>query len=304
MTTAANWADVDVLTDAVDEMGEGPLWNEDDSTVYWVDGGPTSKVLRRYHLNDRRTESWPLDTRAVGLNVLSGGGFLVTFQKFLATMAANPNQRTDIAITGMDFEHERLNDSAVDSAGRLWIGTMDRKVSQPVGCLYRIDQDFNVKKVDEGFTVSNGIAWSPDDSTLYFCDSRPGKLFAYDFDLGRGEISRRRVLLDFAGREGRPDGCAIDSEGFLWIAEIGAGQVIRVAPDGRVAREVKLPIRRPTSVAFGGPDMRTLFITSMSYGLSKEALAAEPYAGRLFAIDAGVAGRRRDRFRMSTRGKV
>ena len=141
-----------------------------------------------------------------------------------------------------------------------------------------------------GITLSNGIAWSPDDRTLYHCESRPGLVYAYDYDADTGQPSNRRVLIDFTGKGYHSDGCTVDSEGFLWVAEVGGGKVGRYAPDGRRVGEVVLPISRVSSVMFGGPDLRTLFITTMRYRLTPEELAVQPLAGQVFSVDPGVQG--------------
>jgi L-arabinonolactonase len=155
---------------------------------------------------------------------------------------------------------------------------MDFNIRDAVGALYRVDPDLGVHRMDVGITLSNGIAWSPDDRTMYYCDSRPGRIYAYDYDLATGTIGNRRLFVDFKGRKGRPDGCTVDAEGGLWVAEISASQVVRFDPSGKEEFALRLPVSRPTSVMFGGSDLRTLFITSMKHGLSAEELAREPQA--------------------------
>jgi sugar lactone lactonase YvrE len=135
--------------------------------------------------------------------------------------------------------------------------------------------------------VSNGIAFSPDWRTMYHADSRPGRIYAYDYDVASGKPTRRRLLIDYAGLGRRPDGCTVDAEGFLWVAEIDGARLGRYAPDGRLEQTVMLPVSKPASVAFGGADLRTLFITTISYGL---APGAEAWAGMLLSIRVDVAG--------------
>ena len=189
-----------------------------------------------------------------------------------------------------------FNDGKCDRRGRFWTGTMDRETHRPLGALYRVDTDFSVHRMDGGVTLSNGMGWSPDDRTMYYCDSRPGVVHAYDYDIATGGIANKRLFIDFRERGGHPDGCTVDAEGGLWIAEIGAGRVVRFDPSGREVATVKLPVTRPTSVAFGGPGLRTLFVTSMRLGLTEAETAAQPDAGCIFAAEPGMAGLPEPRF--------
>lgn len=281
---------VECVTDVVNDIGEGPLWSARDRSLYWIDAGLEPKTLLRYQPHSRRTDVWQLPYRASSIMQRKAGGLVIGFQRGLAVADPPPDALRTLELNGVDFDRERFNDSAVDRAGRLWIGTFDRTFKEPLGKLYRIDRSLQAVPMAAGFMMSNGIAWSPDNRTLYFCDSRPGRIHAYDYDIASGAISRPRVFMEFTGRRGRPDGCAMDSEGFLWVAEIDAGQLLRLAPDGRIEREVKLPISRPTSVAFGGNGLSTLFVTSMTYGLSPAQRAEQPFAGRLLALQVDIAG--------------
>jgi sugar lactone lactonase YvrE len=167
---------------------------------------------------------------------------------------------------------------------------MDKTLAAPVGGLYRIDADRSVTKVAGGITLSNGIAWSPDDRVMYHCDSRPGYVYAYDYDIETGTPSDRRIHIDLSTTPYQPDGCTVDAEGFLWLAEVGSGRIGRYAPDGRRVGDIELPVKRVTSVTFGGPELDLLFITTMSYDLTPEELSAQPLAGRLFVAHPGMRG--------------
>lgn len=282
--------EINCVTEAVNDLGEGPLWSARDGAMYRVDSGNEPKTLARYRPASGTTDVWKVPQRTASLMQRTRGGLVLGYQRGLAVCDPVPAGVHDLAVTGIDFERERLNDSAVDRAGRLWIGSFDRTLETASGGLYLIDKSLRAVEMDRGFMVSNGIAWSPDNRTMYFTDSRPGRIFAYDFDLASGTIANRRVFMDFTGRAGRPDGCAIDADGCLWVAEIDAWQIIRIAPDGRVEREIKLPIRRPTSVAFGGDRLETLYITSMTFGLTEIERREQPLAGRLLSIGLDVRG--------------
>ncbi len=142
----------------------------------------------------------------------------------------------------------------------------------------------------EGIRLSNGIGWSPDNRVMYHCDSRRGYVYAYDYDIDSGTPTNRRIHLDLTSAGDHPDGCTVDAEGFLWLAEVGSSNVGRYAPDGRRVGGITLPTPRVTSVMFGGPRLDLLFITTMRYNLSPEESARQPLAGRLFVCEPGVKG--------------
>ena len=153
-----------------------------------------------------------------------------------------------------------------------------------------------VKKIIPGVTVSNGLAWSADFTTMYYIDSPTHGVDVFDFDPRDGSLSKRRRLITFVAGEGLPDGMTVDAEGGLWIALHGSGSIRRYTPDGRVDRVVRVPPPMVTCCAFGGPDLTDLYITTMSEGLSAEARRAQPLAGALFRCRPGVRGRPAYRF--------
>jgi sugar lactone lactonase YvrE len=158
------------------------------------------------------------------------------------------------------------------------------------GSLYRIDAQHQVVKMAEGICIPNSLAWSPDDRTMYFADTFKRAIYAYSFDIDTGSISNQRVFARFAEGSGAPDGSTVDAEGFLWNAVYGGGRLHCYAPNGRLHRSVELPMSQPTSCAFGGTDLNTLYVTSASQRLRAEQLAREPFAGAIIAIDVGVKG--------------
>jgi sugar lactone lactonase YvrE len=155
--------------------------------------------------------------------------------------------------------------------------------------------------MDSGFICSNGLGWSPDDRTMYFTDSMVRTIWAYEFDLPTGALGARRVFAKLADNDGVPDGLTVDSEGFVWSAIWDGWRVIRYAPDGSIDREVSMPVQRPSSCMFGGPDLKTLYITSACVELGWSALAKGPLAGALFALECDVAGLPEPAFHFSSR---
>lgn len=270
------------------DLGEGPLWSDAEKALYWHD--VTARILHRLDPASGEVRSHPLPAMPGSFAFRRSGGMLAAFRNRLALFDADGGTASDIRGHDIDFGSERCNDGACDPGGRFWVGTFDPSLERTGGSLYRIDPDLSVHRMDTGFAMSNGIAWSPDGQVMYFADSRPGRIYRYDFDPRSGTLGERAVLLDYADRQGRPDGCTVDSEGFLWVAEVTAGQVSRYAPDGRHDRSIRLPVSKPTSLAFGGRDLRRLYVTTMRYGLSGAEREAEPLAGRLLSVEVDVAG--------------
>jgi sugar lactone lactonase YvrE len=276
------------VTDFAAVIGEGPLWSPHHAALYWID--TVTRKLMRMRAPFEKSEIRDLPYRPSCLASLPDGRLLVGYKKGVGLFDFDRGQALQLPLEGVSFENEIFNDGACDAAGRLWIGTRDRNVSSPLGALYRIGPDLKAERQADKLIVSNGLAWSPDGRTMYHTDSRPGRIDAYDFDMKAGRISNRRVFMDYASKHGHADGCTMDAEGCLWVAEVEGSRVARYSPEGKLDREIRLPVPKPTSVMFGGEKLSTLFVTSMRYGLSEEELAAAPNSGMIMAIDLDVQG--------------
>lgn len=269
-------------------LGEAPVWIEAEQALYWVDAfGPT---VSRYKPDDGSNEVLPGNIPGpIGcLMPRRRGGFLLGLGDGLYSPLPAPARLVDL---GVGWPENRLNDGKADRAGRLWIGSIHAAETAPTGHLYRVGADLAWVRADTGFVCSNGLDWSLDDRTLYFAESGTRTIFAYDVDPASGGLGSRRVFATLSGGDGTPDGLAIDTEGYLWCACWDGWQILRFAPDGGIDRRIAMPVQRPTSLAFGGPDYATLFVTSARMELTATELARGPLAGSLFALTPGVAGR-------------
>jgi sugar lactone lactonase YvrE len=186
--------------------------------------------------------------------------------------------------------HNRFNDGKVDRSGRVWAGTMNEHGPEATGSLYRLDPDGSIHNMASGFVCSNGLGWSPDNRTMYFTDSMVRTIWTYEFDPETGALGDRRVFATLAEDDGFPDGMTVDSEGFVWSAVWDGWRILRFAPDGSIDRTVQMPVQRPSSCMFGGPDLKTLYITSACVELGWNALKRGPLAGSLFALPTDVPG--------------
>lgn len=280
-------AEIRMVGDFTAVAGEAPLWSAAEQALYWLDN--RERLLVR--LRDGVTEARRLPYRPNCLAPLtSGKGLLVGYRKGIGTFDFDSGRAVQLPISGAELDVVSFNDGACDAAGRLWIGTRHREASEPVGALYRITPDRGLARMRGGLVVSNGIAFSPDGRVMYHADSRPGRIDRHELDIASGTLSASRVLIDYAGLGRRPDGCTVDAEGFLWVAEIDGWRVARYDPEGRLERTIMLPVQKPSSVMFGGPELSTLFVTSIAYGLDGAALAAQPAAGRVMVVETGLRG--------------
>lgn len=273
------------IADVGATLGEGPVWDSREGALYWADI-PERRVLRWSEAEGVRAievnrHVCCLLPRASGGFIGAGyEGFIAIDDKFGITPIGNPEPH---------LPGNRFNDGKIDRTGRLWAGTMDRAESSDSGTLYRMDPDLRWHAIDTGYRVTNGPAFSLDGRTIYHSDSARQTIYAFDL-AADGTATGRRVHLAFKQGDGYPDGMTVDAEDCLWVAFWDGGCVRRFSPDGQMLTQISLPVRRPTSCAFGGERLDRLFITSASRDLSPQERAAHPQAGGLFIVDPGVCG--------------
>lgn len=271
-----------------DQLGESPVWDGHMQRLYWIDSlagtihclDPVSGELRDFHA-----------PAPVGSMVLRrDGGAMLALRHGFARYDFELDAVTPIAEIGCDHPMVRLNDGKVDPFGRFVAGTMHhgRAQDEPaLGALYRL-QDGAVTLLDTDFGVSNGPCFSPDGAILYVADSARRSIWTYDYRRD-GPPANKRLFADTSVLNSGPDGATVDADGYLWSVLVRAGTLARFAPNGRLDRTVELPVKHPTSVAFGGTDLDILYVTSISK--STNLSTPEPDAGGLFAIEGlGVRG--------------
>jgi sugar lactone lactonase YvrE len=269
-------------------LGESPCWDWHSGRLYWADiKGMAIEFLCPSTGTHRR---FAVDVRPSGLATRADGTLIVACDRGCAFF----EPRSGTLHSKWNIEEgrpeNRCNDAKADSMGRFWVGTMHDGETENTGALYCISADRSVRRMLDNIGIANTLAWSPDDTTFYFADSRIQTIFAFDFERRAAQLSNRRIFATTAGQPMTPDGSAVDREGYLWNAQWGGARVVRYAPDGRIDRIISLPVSQPTSCAFGGPDLSTLYITSARIGLNARQLAQEPLAGSIFAVDVGIGG--------------
>ncbi|NUB08709.1 SMP-30/gluconolactonase/LRE family protein [Azospirillum sp. Vi22] len=280
--------DAHCVWEAGAQLGEGPVWSPSCNALFAVD--IRGSRLLRYSPTDGRGRAWPLEEAACWLvERADGAGFVAGLRSRRLVGLRLDGERLTIGRELVRLEEDapgnRLNDAMADAAGRLWVGSMDDAEQDASGSLYRVGPDGSVERADEGYTVSNGPALSPDGRTLYHTDSPSRTIFASTL-AADGTLSGKRAHIRFGEEDGYPDGMTCDAEGHLWVAHWSGSRVSRFRPDGTLDRVVRLPVSNVTSCAFGGPGLDQLFITTAA----QDAPDGEPLAGGLFACTPGVVG--------------
>ena len=277
-------------------VGESPRWSESDQALYWAD--IHGKTINRFDPISGATKSWLLPerigcfsfTRSGAPSAQRSGKIIAGMQTGIHLFDLETMQGTCLFELKPANAAIRFNDGRCDSAGRFWAGTMKEGGAERAGALYRYDINTGGTVMVGDMIIPNGLAFSPDSRTLYHSDSRQDYVFAWDHDTATGDIRNQRIFLAMDLTEGRPDGAAVDTEGYYWVCHVNGWRVARYSPEGKIDRVIGLPVQRPTMCAFGGSGLDTLYVTTATYPLSETALAKQPLAGSLFAIDVGVRG--------------
>jgi sugar lactone lactonase YvrE len=292
---------VDRITEPADQVGESPVWRTDEGALYWVD--ITACWIHRLELESGRRTRWQTQEQ-VACIAFDHAGQLVAgmesgmFQVHLGGDEAATAQR--VAAPEFAMDNMRFNDGRCDRQGRFWAGTMHRDMAaaHAVGALYRLGFDLTLSSpLVQGLVTQNGLAWSPDGTTMYLSDSHPSVrlIWTYAFDTESGALSSRKVFVDMNQHPGRPDGAAVDADGCYWTCANDGGQLLRFTPAGKLDRSIPLPVSKPSMCAFGGAQMDILFVTS----IKPPAAAGRPLerdAGAVFALRPGVQGTEEPRF--------
>ncbi|SNR81179.1 SMP-30/gluconolactonase/LRE family protein [Puniceibacterium sediminis] len=274
---------IEVAHRAAAQLGETPLWDARAQRLRWIDiEKPTLYSLDPETGATDATEQ--PGTYLGGIALTRSGGVLLARDLTLVTASADGTNARVLAVTPDETHPDtRLNDGRVDCHGQLWIGTMDNELHRSIGGLYRVDPDGTMTRHFSDVVVSNGIAFAPDGRRMWFTDTRRHLTWTITLD-ETGAPTSRGLLSDFTATADRPDGACVDADGCLWQAVFAGGRIIRYAPDGRIDREIALPVSNPTCLCFGGPDLKTLFVTTATKFLPPDVLAAEPLAGSVLAI--------------------
>jgi sugar lactone lactonase YvrE len=269
-------------------LGEGSIWHQESRSLLWLD------ILRcELHVFDPATgadEVFPTGSYPGTVVPARDGSLLLALQDGIHRMDRS-NGKMELLANPLPGPPIRFNDGKCDPSGRFWVGTLSMDGAQGKAQLFRFDADGSLREMLSGVSNSNGIVWTSDRRTMYYNDTPTRCVQAFDYNDASGNISRRRIAFPIAGGDGMPDGMTIDAEDKLWVALWGGSEVHRYDPlSGDLLARVQLPAPHVSSCAFGGEDLRTLFITTARSEMNDEELARFPQSGNLFAADAGVRG--------------
>lgn len=284
---------IQVAFDQKMQVGECPLWHPIEAALYWVD--IDGCAVHRLHPATGAHKSWRMPTEPGCIARNATGGLVVALRSGFFHLDTGNGTLQAIAAAPYDTATTRFNDGRCDAAGRFWAGSMYEPRDRQLGAMYCLDHG-TIHTHWSGVTVSNGLAFSPDNHTLYHADTTAHLIRRYAFDLEHGTASAPQVLRQFSSDKsrddygGRPDGAAVDSEGAYWCAMFDGGRLLRLSPGGEILREIPLPVRCPTMIAFGGADLRTLYITSARHNRTAAELAEYPLSGCLLSMRVEVPG--------------
>jgi sugar lactone lactonase YvrE len=284
---------IECVVDCRNRLGEVPVWDVAEQALYWVD--IEGKLLQRYTPATGAVERWQMPERISSFALREEGGLIVAFASGIALY--------DLVTGGIEWiarpdknPRNRFNEGKCDRRGRFWAGTMDDRMTQHSASLFRVDPDLSVHRMLGEIGISNCFVWSLENDAFFFADSMDRRIYRFDYDHAAGRIANRSLFTDTTAQNVVPDGGTIDEEGFIWNAQWDGWRVVRYAPDGRIDRIVEMPVQKPTSCMFGGPDLATLYVTSAIWDLTPDKLKDQPAAGGLFALDLGIRGVPEPRF--------
>ena len=270
-------------------LGEGAFWNHKTQELYWVD--IEDQLLNIYNPQTKKNRSLPTPSKIGTVVPRNTNETIVALQDGIYTMNLKSGDVVLLSDIESGLTENRFNDGKCDPSGRLWVGSMALKMQSYRASLYMVDTTGNAQLKLDKVTISNGIAWSSDQKTMYYIDTPTGMIRAFDFDNEIGDISNERVVVKVPNSMGFPDGMTIDSEDMLWVGMWNGNAVIRCNPKtGKIISKIEVPAHNVTSCAFGGKNLDTLYITTASIDMTKEEKAAYPLAGSLFKADPEVVG--------------
>lgn len=271
-------------------VGESPLWSVTEQALYWID--INGKRLHRW--DGQQCIDWPLPTEPGCIALHRDGGLIVALRDGIARFDPASGELEKLAEAPYDATRFRFNDGRCDPMGRFWMGTLVDARDHAGASLFCLDKG-QLRDMMRPVTVSNGVAFDHDGRAMFHCDTTSHTIFRYELEPVTGAILSSRSFAEFSRTKdehyvGRPDGASIDAEGNYWIAMMEGSRVQCWSPEGQMLRELMLPLRRPTMVTFGGPDLKTLFVTSLSVNCDANERSAYPLSGHVLAIDLDVAG--------------
>lgn len=285
--------DMQCAIDAQAKLAECPRWDERTQTLYFVD--IDSFILYAYDTKSKELEKREFDEEIGCFSLAENGGFIAAFRTGVYTFEHFTADLKPYWLATYDQKTTRFNDGRCDAKGRFLAGTMYSPKDAFNGALHQFSKG-KENLLDQAAWTSNGLAFSPDNTIMYYSDTPNHVVYQFDYDLETGSATNKRVFIQFPHGNGRPDGAAVDSEGNYWSAIYQGQRVVKISPQGEILEEYPVPATYPTMVAFGGPEMKTLFVSTCRGAQTEEELKQFPQAGGIFALETNVKGQIEPRF--------
>jgi len=286
---------LELVIDSRSLLGEGPWWDCDEKALYWIDGFGCK--IHKYNPDTNEDITFITDQFIGCVISKKDTGLISCMQHGVYFVDIEKGKMLPVSDIEADIDNNRLNDGKCDSSGRLWFGSMSMTADQEdrefetTGSFYKLEKSLEVCKMFGDVGISNGIAWNADETIMYYIDSMASCVVSYDFDVEKGAICNKKIVVKIPKKEGIPDGMTIDTEGMLWVAHYGGGQVSRWDPKrGKKIGKIDIPAPNVTSCVFGGANLDELYITTARVDTSKKDLVKYPYSGGLFKIAPGIQG--------------
>lgn len=294
MTKVARNVTARRISPTVDLLGESPVWDPLNATLYWVDG--VSRLIRIHDTKAGTFRQIEVPSIIGSIGLASDGELVAGLVDGIYLVDIASGECTPLYKMPQPSDRVRFNDGKVDRQGRFLCGSMGVR-ADALGELIRVDSNGKAEVLANGIRISNTLCFSPDGATMYFADGLDRKIRAYSYDKEEGALDQPRIHVDTAEFDSSPDGATVDSEGCIWVALVQAGKIGRFTPDGHLDCLIEAPTDMPSCVNFGGPDMSTLFVTSIKDSGSGRAISRHPHGGALYALEGlGVTGLPEPRF--------
>ncbi|MFT4156177.1 SMP-30/gluconolactonase/LRE family protein [Parafilimonas sp.] len=286
----------EIVLDHICKLGEGPVWDAAGNSILWLD--ILQGEIHQFNINTKQHSIFTAGEMVGCIAPREQGGFVAGLEYGIGFIDTEKKEVKHF-IHPEEGLNNRFNDGKADAAGRFWTGSMSKTEEENKGNFYMVDTDLSIHKKIENVSISNGLAWNTDNTILYYINTPINYVFAFDFNMETGEINNQRVVVDLTHEKGFADGMTIDEEGMLWIAFYDGWRVARYNPvTGDLLQQIDLPVANATCCTFGGTDFTDLYITTASKGMSKEALAQQPHAGKLFVVkNTGIKGTPAQKFK-------
>ncbi|WP_150526111.1 SMP-30/gluconolactonase/LRE family protein [Roseibium sediminis] len=285
------------LIDTTYQLAECPTWDERTGRLFWTD--IQGRAIHALEWATREIHTWTFENEVGSFGLTDDDRLVVAVWNKIVLFDPQTGTQELLAMVETDLPQTRLNDGKIGPDGAYWVGTMDTSSPrEPVASLYRVDGKGDVEEIRDGLQVSNGLAWSPDGTTMYHADSSPGWIEAYVFDPQTGGIGTKMLFAQQTNESGRPDGATIDVDGNYWSAGVSAGILNCFAPDGSLNASIEMPVPKPTMPCFCGPDLDQLVVTSLKPPTDPLDQEADLQSGGLFLVEGhGTRGLPTYRFR-------